>query len=397
MPYVQVKKDGDTLTVAWDSGIIFLGGGPLEATVAMPRLTKVEISGFTRASVSGFMSSESMSINLSSCFRPCVSLEGDIHVGNINISLFSDSRLTLRGSAEHMELDMREGRADLSKFSIGSATVAMSSSYSDPATSFATVNVKDSLGPISLTGHARLIYIGHPVIGDITQAGGPSFVGGPADPARDVQPFLQGSTLFGRDPAELRTDDRSIDDLNEAIRLDTNDALLLYNRGLAFYELGAYEQAADDLWEAIDLTLFANLRGTTKILASVCDARDVYRSAALASGEYEYVIGGLNNIMYLGRGRVGAPGCTIESLDSQRVGLFYGRGLAHYSAGSYQQAMSDIGQALGIDSELGKAYVLRAAVHSSMGHIEEARGDLSRAAELGVDLTVFKELTDEIQ
>jgi len=54
-PYLDVAVQGDTLRIAVKPGLTLSGGAfPLQAKVTMPRFTGLELSGATRATISGF-------------------------------------------------------------------------------------------------------------------------------------------------------------------------------------------------------------------------------------------------------------------------------------------------------------------------------------------------------
>ena len=67
--------------------------------------------------------------------------------------------------------------------------------------------------------------------------------GGTPEPAVDIEATVQ---------ARL-TEERAIEDWDEAIRLDPQDADAYNNRGIAYHDLGEYQRAIEDYDEAIRL------------------------------------------------------------------------------------------------------------------------------------------------
>jgi len=112
--------------------------------------------------------------------------------------------------------------------------------------------------------------------------------------------------------------------LTKSIEANPQDATLYRNRGMAYTQLGNYEQALQDLHKAIKL-----------------EPRD-----AIAYNQ---------------------------------------RGIVYYQTGKYQQAIEDFGKAIERQSELAEAYQNRGITLRKLGNYSQAIQDLRKAAQLGLD------------
>ena len=163
MEHVRVTKSGDTLKI--DLGSV----GPiisitLEATVTMPRLYDLEVSGASKGTISGFESNEDLNIDVSGASK----VNGDITAGNTKFDVSGASTLELEGTARDMEADVSgASHLYLEDFSVIDADVTMSGASSG------TVNVNEILD-VDLSGASKLKYVGTPRMGDINTSGASS-------------------------------------------------------------------------------------------------------------------------------------------------------------------------------------------------------------------------------
>jgi len=160
MDYVQVSQVGQTLTIRLGT-VTWLGPVTLKASVAMPQLLGLTASGATRGTVSGFSSTENLSVGVSGASR----VTGDITAGNVDFGISGASSIQLEGSANNMDATASgASHLNLDDFIVNNADVNLSGASSG------TVNLSGRLDA-NLSGASRLWYIGEPMMGDIDTSG----------------------------------------------------------------------------------------------------------------------------------------------------------------------------------------------------------------------------------
>jgi hypothetical protein len=160
MDYVQVSQVGQTLKIGLGRfGPI--GLVTLRASVAMPQLSALTVSGATRGTVSGFSSAEDLDIGVSGASR----VTGDITAGNVDFEISGASTIQLEGSANDMDATASgASHLNLDDFIVNNADVNLSGASSG------TVNLDGRLDA-DLSGASNLWYIGEPMMGDIDTSG----------------------------------------------------------------------------------------------------------------------------------------------------------------------------------------------------------------------------------
>jgi hypothetical protein len=160
MDYVQVYKDGQALKIR-------LGTLPglrlvtLRASVTVPQLSGLTISGASRGTVSGFSSAGDLDVTVSGASR----LSGDITAGNVEFDISGASRIQLEGSADDMIADVSgASRFDLDDFIVDNADVDFSGASSG------TINLSGRLDA-DVSGASTLWYIGEPTSTAISTSG----------------------------------------------------------------------------------------------------------------------------------------------------------------------------------------------------------------------------------
>ena len=173
--YVQVSKDGQTLKIslgrALDIGSTTFKIGPwifphlssvtLKASVSMPQLNGLTVSGASHGTVSDFSSNEDLDITVSGASR----VTGDITADNVEFNISGASTIQLEGSAD----DMTARISGASSFNLGDFTVN-NANVNFSGASKGTINLRGRLDA-KLSGASRLSYIGQPVMGDINISG----------------------------------------------------------------------------------------------------------------------------------------------------------------------------------------------------------------------------------
>jgi len=158
--YVQVSQVGQTLKIRLGT-VTWFGPVTLRASVTMPQLSGLTVSGASRGTVSDFISTEDVNIKVSGASR----VTGDITAGNVEFDISGASTLQLEGSANDMVADVSgASRFNLDDFIVNNADVNFSGASS------CTVNLNGRLDA-NISGASKLWYIGEPTMGDINTSG----------------------------------------------------------------------------------------------------------------------------------------------------------------------------------------------------------------------------------
>lgn len=159
---LDVSKAGDTLRIRLKPRAS-LANATLEASVTMPELDGLNLSGASRVSLSGFSSTDQMDVELSGAST----LDGDLEAGSIDLEMSGASRVALKGSAAELSIEgSGASRLDLEDFVVDTAEVDLSGA------SEATVNIAERIDRVDVSGASRLRYVGDPALGDVTTSGG---------------------------------------------------------------------------------------------------------------------------------------------------------------------------------------------------------------------------------
>jgi len=177
--YLDVGVSGETLRIGLKPGSYLRT--KLRATVTLPELDRLKLSGSSRAKVGGFKSenpldlaasgSSSAGINgtfgeIEARLSGSSTLDGTVKMKDGAFYLEGSSKVVLDGAGGDMSIDC-EGSSDanLESFPIGSATVKLSGS------STASVEADGRLDA-NLSGSSVLTYSGNPTLGTINTSGG---------------------------------------------------------------------------------------------------------------------------------------------------------------------------------------------------------------------------------
>jgi hypothetical protein len=133
----------------------------LKARITMPDIYELDLSGGSRASITGFSSSHDLKLGLSGGSR----ITGDITAGDADLDLSGGSQVDLIGSADDLKVDGSGGsQLDLESFRVNNADMNLSGGGR------ATVNVTGTLD-VNLSGGSKVEYIGEPTLGDVDLSG----------------------------------------------------------------------------------------------------------------------------------------------------------------------------------------------------------------------------------
>ena len=158
--YVQVSQDGHTLKIRVGT-IRSFRRVTLKASVTMPQLGGLTVSGASRGTVYDFSSTEDVSITVSGASR----VTGDITAGNVNFDISGASTIQLEGSANDMVASVSGASLfNLGDFTVNNANVDVSGA------STGTINLNGRLDA-DVSGASTLLYFGDPIMGTIDVSG----------------------------------------------------------------------------------------------------------------------------------------------------------------------------------------------------------------------------------
>ncbi len=163
--HLNVVKRGSTLKIGLKPTTSYtILDATMEAEVTMPELIGIELSGNSDANISGFESSQSLTVDLSGNSR----LQGDIQAGDTRINASGNSSATVTGSAGDVSVDASgSSEVDLADFPASDGTVNASGA------STVTVNLSGRLD-VDASGASDVYYLGDPVLGNIDSSGSSS-------------------------------------------------------------------------------------------------------------------------------------------------------------------------------------------------------------------------------
>jgi hypothetical protein len=162
MEHIKVTREDDTLKIGLSPGGFLLSFSTLKATITMPDLHSLNLSGASNGNVQGFSSSNDFSLNLSGASR----LSGDISAGDVVFTISGASTVELQGSADDMTVDASGASSvKLSSFEVVNADVTLSGA------SNGTVKLDGTLD-VGLSGASTLTYKGNPTLGNVNISGG---------------------------------------------------------------------------------------------------------------------------------------------------------------------------------------------------------------------------------
>ncbi len=165
LEHLDVSKRGDTLKIGLkDAAQFTVKDATLEATVTMPALAGLEVSGAGRANLTGLDSDKSFAAELSGASR----LTGDLTCGDATFELSGSSYARLIGSARNIRINCSGGsNADLDELEGGDVGVVASGGSTVTVFSSGRLDADAS-------GTSDVFYKGGPTLGTIEASGGSS-------------------------------------------------------------------------------------------------------------------------------------------------------------------------------------------------------------------------------
>lgn len=181
---VEVSKEGNTLKIGLDgwSWLWFWRATP-RATVTMPALRSLKISGATTADVEGFRSGDDFDLELSGASLLDIDMEtgdaeinisgastlrGTLDVADVRMELSGASRVDLSGEGDGLRANASGASTiDLSDFPVDNADIELSGA------SHGEVDVSSELD-VTLSGASNLKYAGNPDLDRVDVSGASS-------------------------------------------------------------------------------------------------------------------------------------------------------------------------------------------------------------------------------
>ena len=159
--HLDVRLVDDTLVVNMVPGKS-ARHATLEAEISLPELKGVRFRGGSRGILHGITSQGDFTVRVSGAS----SLRGDLQVRQMEVRVSGASSVDLNGSGARLDLHgSGASTVDMEDFSVDSAQVVLSGA------STARLDVKDDIGPATLSGASRLIYSGDPAFRDFKTTG----------------------------------------------------------------------------------------------------------------------------------------------------------------------------------------------------------------------------------
>jgi len=179
--YLDIRKSGDTLHIGLKPNHNYTNI-TRKATINLPDLHSLKLSGASQADVSGFNTSHSTDFDLSGASQMNISrmkagdtdfelsgaskVTGSIEITDGRFNLSGASSLEMEGSAKDIDIDASgASNVDLADFPAIDADVNLSGA------SGAAINARGQLD-VDLSGASRLKYSGNPRLGSINVSGG---------------------------------------------------------------------------------------------------------------------------------------------------------------------------------------------------------------------------------
>lgn len=159
---LSIRTSGKTLILRSRQQFWRFGPLTLEATIKMPTLVALDLSGSGAAELVGFHTLQQLEIVLSGASE----VRGTVTAETIDLDASGASRAVLEGSANHVAIrGSGASSLDLRKLAVTTAEVDLSGA------SRANLNVSSSIESIRASGASHLRYLGEPAIGYMETSG----------------------------------------------------------------------------------------------------------------------------------------------------------------------------------------------------------------------------------
>jgi hypothetical protein len=163
--YLDVVKRGDTLSIGLKPDYSYtFQDATMQAEVTMPELARLDLSGASRATITGFESEKALEVELSGSS----SLRGTIRAGDTTFDVSGSSRVSLTGSARDLAV-RASGSSAVNLSDFPSADVSVQSS----GASEVRVDVSGRL-QVKASGASEISYHGDPTLTRVETSGSSS-------------------------------------------------------------------------------------------------------------------------------------------------------------------------------------------------------------------------------
>jgi hypothetical protein len=160
--YLDVEQRGGEVRIGLDPNNNYAYDTiTIEVEITMPELMAIDISGASRAVLSGFSSNSDVQVDVSGASR----LRGDIAAGSVRMDVSGAGNVELSGSGSDLDIEASGGSSiDLTDFPVGDTSVNASGA------SLVAVNTNGTLN-VDASGASRVEYLGDPTLGSIELSG----------------------------------------------------------------------------------------------------------------------------------------------------------------------------------------------------------------------------------
>ena len=160
--HLLVVKEGSTLKIGLKPNSPDIRSATLQAEITMPELTRLDMSGSSHATITGFKSAQALIVDASGSSH----LQGDIEADTVSFNLDGSSEVILTGSAQNVVIEEASGSSvvDLTDFPVVDASVKAGGK------SQVTLNVSGRLD-VDASNSANVYYLGDHTLGTIDTAG----------------------------------------------------------------------------------------------------------------------------------------------------------------------------------------------------------------------------------
>lgn len=167
--------------------------------------------------------------------------------------------------------------------------------------------------------------------------------------------------------------DKSIDDWDQAVKLDRDNPIYWWRRSRACRKAGRLQQAADDASHALDLASPTDTRRRMFYL-------DTRAKAFMKLAQFEQAAKDFDEAVLLAEGK------------SDAAPIYMDRGEMRLETGEAKLAIKDFSEAIALVPTWGRAYFYRAKAYEAIGETENAEKDRRLASQMN-----FDELTDKYE
>ena len=197
---------------------------------------------------------------------------------------------------------------------------------------------------------------------------------------------------------------RALEALREAGRVESPVARVYYDRGALYHELGLYQEALEAFNQALKINRnYAKAYyGRGLVYSLLGQPHNAYKDfdAVIRLEPQNVLAYNQRGNAYFSVEKIQLAIASFDEairLDPGLAHAYMNRGVAYQSLGQPQRSIDDLDQAIRLNPRFSKAYQNRALAYASVGRDSEARQDVQRAIELGLDPASLEQQLEEIR